>query len=257
MTERPTEPDGPSKGRDEVFWAKPVEGLHIDQDLPEDAVNLNVEGKRLAGLTGGFGKMWQKTYQVALGGHEIAPERVIKEWKENFPSFWPKGSVFYGPMAEISPGDVALLNLKMPGRVKMSTGVLVLYADEESFTFMTPEGHQFNGMITFSARHEGEETVAQAQALIRAQDPLYELAMILGGHRKEDKHWEHTLEALARHLGVGAKATSQRTCVDRKRQWSAVGNIKHNAGIRSVLHALAGPFRALAKPFRRRASVSE
>ena len=35
--------------------------------------------------------------------------------------------------------------------MKLSTGVMVLYADEESFTLMTPEGHMFAGWITFSA----------------------------------------------------------------------------------------------------------
>ena len=37
--------------------------------------------------------------------------------------------------------------------MKLSTGVMVLYADDESFTLMTPQGHMFAGWITFS-RHE-------------------------------------------------------------------------------------------------------
>ena len=28
---------------------------------------------------------------------------------------------------------------------------MVIYADDESFSFMTPQGHMFAGMITFSA----------------------------------------------------------------------------------------------------------
>ena len=35
--------------------------------------------------------------------------------------------------------------------MKLSTGVMVLYADDESFTLMTPQGHMFAGWITFSA----------------------------------------------------------------------------------------------------------
>jgi hypothetical protein len=31
------------------------------------------------------------------------------------------------------------------GGMKLSTGVFVLYADEDSFTFMTPQGHMFAG----------------------------------------------------------------------------------------------------------------
>ena len=62
--------------------------------------------------------------------------------------------------------------------VKLSTGVMVLYADDESFTFMTPEGHTLSAWITFSASREGDVTVAQAQALERTSDPFDELAYI-------------------------------------------------------------------------------
>ena len=53
--------------------------------------------------------------------------------------------------------------------MKLSTGVMVLYADEESFTLMTPQGHMFAGWITFSAIEDGDDTVAQAQVLMRAR----------------------------------------------------------------------------------------
>ena len=33
---------------------------------------------------------------------------------------------FYGPLVELDPGEVALLNLTMPGGLELSTGVLVL-----------------------------------------------------------------------------------------------------------------------------------
>ena len=75
----------------------------------------------------------------------------------------------------------------MPGRMKLSTGVMVLYADEESFTLMTPQGHMFAGWITFSASEGDGETVAQAQVLMRAQDPIFELGLTLGGHKQEDR----------------------------------------------------------------------
>ena len=70
----------------------------------------------------------------------------------------------------------------MPGApVRLSTGVMVIYADEESFTFMTPEGHTLSAWITFSAYRDGSVTVAQAQALERPSDPLDELTYMLGG----------------------------------------------------------------------------
>ena len=75
--------------------------------------------------------------------------------KTNFASFWPRGNHFYGPITGIAPGEVALLNIKTGG-MPLSTGVLVLYADDESFTLMTPEGHMFAGWITFSSFHGGK-----------------------------------------------------------------------------------------------------
>ena len=66
--------------------------------------------------------------------------------------------------------------------MKLSTGVLVLYADDESFTLMTPEGHMLAGWITFSAEARDGVTVVQIQALERTNDPLYELGYVLGGN---------------------------------------------------------------------------
>lgn len=245
------------RARDEGSWAKPVDKLHVGHDLPPEALNLNVEGKRVAGIAGGFGKMWQKTYTVRISSPGLSPQAVIAAWKQNFPSFWPKGANFFGPMAGVTPGDVALLNLKGPGGVKLSTGIIVVYADDESFSFMSPEGHMFNGMITFSARADGAQTdgagavIAKADALIRAQDPIYELGMIFGGHRKEDVHWLHTLEQLAAHFGVVAKAEAARSLVDKRRQWKNFGNVRRSAALRSGIHALGAPIRAAKRPFKR------
>lgn len=239
------------KSRDEANWAKPVSELHLTHDLPPDAVNLNVEGRRVAAMAGGFGKMWQKTYRVRLEGAEVTPQQVVKAWKESFASFWPESNRFYKSLGEISPGDVALINMKTGG-VKLSTGILVLYADEESFTFMTPEGHMFSGMITFSASEEAGSVVAQVQCLIRTQDPLYELGMTFGGHRAEDKMWTHVLQALAARFGAEAEPTAERVCVDKRRRWSQWGNVRRNAGIRSGIYTAGAPLRAIAKPFRKR-----
>src|SRR5438132_4299062 len=160
------------KSRDEAYWAKPMAEFHVGE-VPAEAVNLNVEGRRVAAMAGGFGKMFQVTYKIRLEGTDATPQDVVTVWKANFASFWPKKNKFFGSTAPIAPGDVALLNVKTGG-VKTSTGILVLYADDESFSFMTPEGHMFNGMITFSAFDAGGVTVAQVQGLIRAQDPMYE-----------------------------------------------------------------------------------
>jgi hypothetical protein len=235
--------------RDEQYWAKPASSeLHVGHDLPEGAVSLNVEGRRVTGVSGGFGKMWQKTYTVELPGTSATPQQVIKVWREHFPEFWPKGNHFFAPLTGVSAGDVVPLQLKMPGGMKLRTGIMVVYADEESFSYVMPEGGMFGGMITFRAkRNEAGTTVAEVQALIRAADPVYETAMLFGGHRMEDKQWVHVLRQLARQFGVEGKPTVARQLVDKKRQWKAFKNVRKNAAIRSAFYMLGAPFRVFRR----------
>ena len=238
----PSDQSNDDRPRDAGYWAQPVSRLKVS-GLPSDAVNLNVEGRRIVGPLQGFGKMWQKTYRVRLSSVDLTPAQVIRSWKENFSSFWPKGNRFYGPLTGIAPGEVAVLNLSTPGGIALSTGVMVIYADEESFTFMTPEGHIFSGWITFSAFEEDSHTMAQVQLLIRANDPLYEIAFRMGGSKAEDKFWMHTLESLAASFGVDDQVHMTTTCVDPKLQWSQAKNIWYNAAIRSAMYAAFAPTR--------------
>jgi hypothetical protein len=229
-------PEGTIPGQDN--WAKPV--THLEVGALAGVDGGSVRGKRLSGPIQGFGKLWQKTYTVELVDTDWTPEAVIAEWQANYGSFWPEGNRFYAPITGIKPGEVGLITGRAGG-LTLSTGVLVLYADETSFTFMTPEGHPFAGMITFSSfRSPTDSVVVQVQLLIRAQDPLVEIGMALGGHRKEDRIWQQTLTNLSRHLRAPAEVTTLVVCVDRQRQWDRIGNIRHDAA-----------FYALLKPFRR------
>jgi hypothetical protein len=254
--ERPEVIDPPEEtveaARDATFWAKSVSRLKVSE-VPEDAINLNVEGKRLNSPIQGFGKMWQKTYQVRLDRSTVSPTDLIATWKQRFPDFWPDKNRFYAPLTGIAPGEVALINMTMPGRLKLSTGVMVLYADDESFTLMTPQGHMLAGWITFSAAEQDDATVAQAQVLIRASDPLYEMGLTFGGHKQEDKFWQHTLRSLAEHFGEDAEVDTQVVCVDKKRQWRHAGNVRHSAAIRSSVYMMGAPVRGVKKLFKRSA----
>jgi len=244
---------GNGSPRNADSWARKVDRLEVN---PREGVRgTNVAGRRLTGPVQGFGKMWQKSYRMRAGS-QLGPEQAIATWKEHFPEFWPRGNRFAGALTGINPGDVALLDLAIGGGVKLSTGVFVLYADAESFTLMTPQGHMFAGWITFSAEREGGradgETVVQALVLMRANDPLYEVAMTCGGHRKEDKFWAATLTALGERLGVpDPKVETRTTCVDSRRQWRHANNIWHNSMIRSVLQTIAAPFVGLGHVLRR------
>jgi hypothetical protein len=231
--------------RDAASWATKVDRLQVD---PRTGVRgTNVAGRRLTGPVQGFGKMWQKTYRMDAGP-EIQPAAVIALWRAHFPEFWPRGNRFAGALTGINPGDVALLDLAIGGGVKLSTGVFVLYADAESFTLMTPQGHMFAGWITFSAERDGDQTTVQAQVLMRANDPIYEIGMTLGGHRKEDTFWVATLQALGTRLGLpDAPVTARTTCVDSHRQWRHAGNVWHNSMVRSVLQTISAPLHALRR----------
>jgi hypothetical protein len=241
--------------RGEDSWAKAVSRLNVT-DVPEGAVNLNVEGRRLTSPIQGFGKMWQKTYGVRIPSERVSPAELISTWKAHFREFWPEGNSFYGSLTGIAPGDVALLNMTMPGRMKLSTGVMVLYADEESFTLMTPQGHMFAGWITFSAAESEGDTLAQAQVLMRASDPIFEMGLAMGGHRQEDRFWQATLTALAAHFGHDADVDTQVICVDKKRQWSRWRNVWHSAAIRSSIYTAGTPGRALKRRMRRDRAVA-
>ena len=135
----------------------------------------------------------------------------------------------------------------MPGApVKLSTGILVIYADDESFTFMTPQGHTLSAWITFSASEVDGVTVAQAQALERTSDPFDELAYMLGGSRMNNRFWERTLENLARHVGVSEPAVETKVvCIDRRRQWRQARNVRYSATFRTMRLTLTAPFRRL------------
>jgi hypothetical protein len=222
----------------ESTWAKPVDTLHVD-GVPAEAINLNVEGRHLTGPIRGFGQMWQKTYRIHLNGAGVTPQQVISTWKENFPKYWPGDNRFYGSLTSISPGEVAVLNLEAPAGMRLSTGIMVIYADDESFSFMTPEGHMFAGMITFSADEGEDSTLTQIQVLIRASDPLYEMGCRVGVvHKQEDAFWHGTLKNLAAEFGVDdGQVEQQNILVDPRMQWKEAGNIWHNAAIRSGLHA--------------------
>jgi hypothetical protein len=226
-----------SQPRDAAHRARYVETL-------EGTAGPNVEGRRVVGPLQGFGKMWQKTYTARLEGSSASPAEVVGAWRERFPElsgFGERG--FRVPSGGLVPGAVALLG--------DLSGVMVLYSDEESFTYITPEGHPFSGWISFSA-HADEDgtTVARAYLLIRANDPLYELMMPLGLHNLEDRTWQRTLRNVAAHFGANAVVETRIVCVDPRRQWRRYKNIRHNALVLSALRAITTPLRRTKRRLR-------
>lgn len=241
----PTPDNGPTTPRDAGNWATKVDRLAAPDEKAK--VGYNITGRRVTGPQQGFGRLWQRTYSVDLGT-VVGPEPLIADWKVNFGQYWPPGSVFHSSITGIEPGAVTPIEVGLASHgPKLATGILVIYADDESFTFMTPEGHMFAGMITFSAAEIDGGTRVEIKILIRPNDPLWELAWPVA-RRKEDEFWIGTLTNLASHYGVvGVEVKEETSCVDRKRLWSNWSNIWHNSGIRSGLHLLTAPFRAISR----------
>lgn len=221
-----------SEPRDVENWAEPIDSFHVENEV-EGAYKGNVEGRRPTGPLQGFGQLWQKSYQVRIPGP--SPEQVITTWKEHFGDFWYPSNKFYAPAAGIAPGEIALIS-GGKGPTRVTTGVRVIYADERSWSYMTPEGHPWAAIITFSA-HEDEEgsSVARIHLLVRANDPLYEASFRIYTSRLEDKIWTHTLSQLAAHFGSAESVSMTVDLVDKRRQWSRFGNIWRNSAVRTLL----------------------
>jgi hypothetical protein len=255
MTEERPKPEGlaEKQPRDAAFWAKKVERLEVSE-VPEGAANVNVQGRREVGALQGFGKLWQKTYRVRLVGANVTPAKVVPDWKEHFPELQPPNSRFYPSLAGVAPGEVLFISASVGG-MPVYTGVRVIYADDESFTLMTPEGHPESGWNTFSAyQDEDGTTVAQIQSLARANDPIYEIGFRIVGSTTQERIWTHVLKSLAAHFGVNEPVSLEKICVDPKLQWSEVKNVWRNAGARSMLYTMAGPMRWVRGMRRRRTS---
>lgn len=240
--------------RDAANWAQRGTDLHVS-DTPEHAINLNVEGRRVVSPLQGFGPLWQKTYRVRLPDGRVSPEDLVRYWKDHFGELQPRENHFYAPRSGVTPGEVVLLNASAQG-LPVHSGLLILYADDESFTFMTPEGCPEAGWITCSAFEEDGATVAQVRTQGRSNDPIFEFGFRLFGARQQERIWSYVLAHLASHYDVVTRATIEKACLDPRFQWRRVGNVWHNATIRSFFYACLTPVRALGRVGRRRTQAS-
>lgn len=213
--------------------------------LPPDAFPVTVEGLRVAPPDDGFGKLWHKRFRIHLTGANVTPAAAIDTWRERFGQFWPQGNRIYRPLAGLKPGEVVLMDLAMPLGTRLSTGVVVVESTGTSFTYSTAPGHLFAGRITFSAYDRGGVTVAQIEMWLRASDPLFEISLPLGGHTRDDRFWQATLQNLATHFGVVAEPETFTECVDPHRRWRNWVNVRRNSYIRTGLHLITIPFRWL------------
>ncbi|MGY1699359.1 hypothetical protein [Geodermatophilus sp. SYSU D00766] len=226
--------------RDAAYWAAPVSQLVA---ASEAARARGLDGKRLMGPQQGFGKLWRRSHRIPLTGVAMTPEAVVAQWKVRFGEFWPRGGRFHPSLGGIEPGEVAALDVGVGQVCVLSTGVFVIYADETSFAYMTPEGHALAAWITFSAEEDRGTTVADISMLLRTADPLVELPYVLGGARLEDRFWQATLRNLATAFGAEGPPPVETSvvCLDRRRQWAQARNVRHFGGVRTALRGFRAP----------------
>ncbi len=253
------EPVESSLDRNHSGWAGPIEQIAITE-VPAGATNLNLEGHRLVNPLHGFGPLWQKTYQIRLPGTGKTAAEVMRVWKERFPEFHPAESRFYPSLAGIHPGEVLFIDGTVPALpntpsiLPVSSGVMVLYEDETSFTVMTPEGFPESGWNTFSVSEIDGCLYAQVQSMARTTDPIYEFAFrFMGSSEQQEKIWRHVLTHLAAVFGVeGENVTQDKKCLDPKIQWSQAKNIWRNAGVSTIIYKMAAPLRWISLKVKRR-----
>ena len=237
-------------------WAQPFSRLRVE-NVPKGLTDINIRGHQVVNPTHGFGQMWQKTYRIRLSGVTTSPEEVMRYWKANFPALQPPGNHFYPSLAGIKPGEILMIDAPLPvfpdtpGLIPMTSGVMVLYSDDTTFTVMTPQGFPESGWNTFSTYEEDGVTVAQIQSLARASDPVYELGFrLMGGSGMQEKTWRQVLTSLAQQYGVSGSFEMYKTCVDPKMQWNQAKNIWHNAAFRTLGYLITAPFRWIARLFK-------
>ena len=226
----------PYQGPLQPGWAKSVESLSTGY-IPDEAMNINVQGRLPTGPVKGFGQLWDKKYRLRIETEALEPREIISVWKAEFPTFWPEGNHFFPAGGGIiAPGTVAVLNLRLPGGLMLATGLMVIYADDTCFSFISIQGHVISGWITFSAFREGSTTILQVNPVFRASDPLMEMGFRLGAGKQEDRFWHHALGNLAGRFGVQGTIEQLDVLVDPHCQWGEFFNIRYSAPIRSSFY---------------------
>lgn len=226
---------------DNGHWAEPIKKLLVPQ-MPEEAINLNVNKRKTAGPLQGFGQLWEKTYRVNVTDSGLNPGQIIDTLKKHFPLLQPEYNRFYPSVNGIKAGEVVLINAQTPGGM-VATGVQVLYESGRSFTLITPQGHPEAGWVTFKAFEENGRTIMQIRGLARASDPVYELAFRIAGSNLQRQIWTHVLQSLARLITSEGQVEFTKQCLDKSLQWLRFFNLFQNAQILSMLYTATHPFK--------------
>jgi anti-anti-sigma regulatory factor len=213
-------------------WA-PYRGRIQVTEKPKGAFAKNMDNRSVQAQICGFGKMWQKTFWLIIDKPDLSPGHVIKTLMQNFVSFQIPENFFYPTSKGLTPGALVFIDSFTPGGI-VSTGVYVLYVDDTSFTYITPQGHPEAGWITFSAKEQDGKIRMQIQGLVRTSDPFYEIAYAIAGQALQEKIWLNVLTQVAKHFGVEDNGQMVKYKPADDLQWSRWSNIWYNAQLRCL-----------------------
>ena len=100
----------------------------------------------------------------------------------------------------------------LPGGLPISTGVLVLYADDEAFTVMTPRPSAGRMELLQRIRRRWDDRGTGARDVPRLRSDLRMGFRLMGGGKAEDGVWVHVLKSLAALFGVRGEVEMQKVC---------------------------------------------
>jgi hypothetical protein len=187
----------------------------------------NVQDRPAAHQTTGFGQLWYKRLAVRFLPGEPAVA-VMESWKAHLQELWPESGTVFVPRRWFREGDLLGLDVAI-GPLTLSSGVVVFESSETALRLVPPEGHMFAGWVELSTRDCGAEVEASVTVEMRAGDPLYEVGLALGGHRREELFWAEMLRNLARRYGSRPPVHLLRRRVDAHRHWRYAANVRYNA----------------------------
>ncbi|MBN2808803.1 MAG: hypothetical protein JXR80_04850 [Deltaproteobacteria bacterium] len=209
--------------------------LATDPDTSEPAPPrpLNLIDRRPQGPGAGFGSLWLKTYKVRLVSQEVTLDAVAERLKKRLPEYWPEGNRITLPEG-LTCGAPGIIDLTLPGGLKLSTGIRVLNVSDLAFAFVPIQGHMEAGWISFGVTREDGYPTVVVQSLARTGDPFYELGFDIFGHRQQEEFWNQTLSALALDFGEKALIEISASCLDSPKNWRGWSTIYWNAGLRTI-----------------------
>jgi len=221
------------KGKQDILgWAKDITRLQVIEK-PQGALNKNVNNRKVIGPLQGFGPLWQKQYLLDVKTTTAKPSEIITALKHHFPEFQPPINRFYPSTKGIDPGEIVLIDSQTPGGI-VSTGVLVLYADDTSFSLMTPQGHPEAGWVTFNASQKKQSIEVKIRGVASASDPFFEMAFRITGSKLQERIWTYVLSSLAHFLEVEDNVSMKKNIIYPGLNWANSKNLWYNAQIRSI-----------------------